>query len=189
VRDSKSQASVAKHTGRPERRLDSCAARDSTLASNPIAFSPTAHYRSQAGTPKAYGRIPGNRRGLPGRVTESGMLAWPVSGVDGEPGTTHAHLIHREPTGFPAAAVLSPEAPWVSDGLSGTRRVGAVRAVPSSSRDRRITGESTHAEAPNATYCVWRPLGLTPSVFTESCPSLGRSRTGGAVPPETNGHL
>ena len=162
---------IEQHTGRRERRLDLCAARFPTLASNPIAFSPTAHYRSQAGTLKAYGRKPGSRHGLSGRLTESGMLARLMSGVDGEPATTYAHLIHRDVTGSPAAVVISEETAWASHRLSGTRRVGNVRAAPSSSFDRRITAESTH-------------VGLTPSVFTESCPSLGRSK-GGAVPPVT----
>ena len=172
MRDSKLQVRVETQTGRPKRRLDSCAARVSTLASNPIAFSPTAHYRSQAGKLKAYGRRPGSRRGLSGRVTESGMPPCLMSGVDEEPATTYAHLIHREPTGFPTVAVLSAGTPWVADRLSGTRRVGAVRSVPSSSFDRRITAESTH-------------VGLTPSVLSESCPSLGQSKKGGAVPPVT----
>ena len=176
MRDSNSQASIAKHTGQPERRLVSCAAHLSTLASNLIAFYPAAHYRGQAAKLKAYGRGPGCRRGLSGRVTEGGMLARLMSGTDGEPATTYAQFIHRDATGSPVAVVISKETAWASDRLSGARRAGDVRAVPNSALDRRMMGESTH-------------VGLTPSVLTESCPSLGRSRKGGAVPPETNGQL
>ena len=167
---------IEQHTGRLERRLDLCAAGLSTLAPNLIAFSPTAHYRSQAGKLEAYGRKPGNRRGLPGHVAESEMLARLMSGVDGEPATTYAQLIHRVATGSPAAVVITKETGWASHRLSGTGRAGNVRAAPSSSLDRRMVGESTH-------------IGVSPSVLTESCPSLGQSKKGGAVPPENNGQL
>ena len=160
---------IEQQTGRPKRRLDLCAARSSTLASNPIAFSLTAHYRSQAGKLKAYGRELGSRHGLSGRLTESGMLARLVSMVGEKPATTYVHLIHREPTGSTAAVVISEETAWASHQPSGTRQNGSV---PSFSFDRRITAESTR-------------VGLTPSVFIESCPSLGQNKKGGVVPPVT----
>jgi hypothetical protein len=174
VRDSKSQANVAKHTGRPKSRLASCAARLSTAIPNLIAFSPAAYYRSEAGKHKAYGRRPSNRPASSGRLAGSGTLAWFLSGVDGELATAYAHLIHGDVTGSPPAVVLGAETPCASDRPSGTRRIDAVRALPSSPVDPRIARESPH-------------VGLMPSVLTESCPSLGRSK-GGAVPPETNGH-
>lgn len=175
MRNSKPQLNIARHTGRPERRLDSCAACVSTLPSNPLPSSPTAHYRSRASKLEIRGRESGSRRGLSGRVTEGGTLARLVSGVGGQPAAAYARPIHRDTPGSPAAAVIRKEAAWASPRLSGTRRARDVQAVPASSLDRRIMAESTH-------------LGLTPSVLIQSCPSLGRSRTGGAVPPETNGH-
>jgi len=173
VRDSKSQANVAKHTGRPERRLDSCAACVSALASNPIAFFPTVHYRRQAGKLETRAGKTRSRQALSMRMALTGS---PTRHMSGSWARTDEDLCTSCPQGsnrFSTAPPISRERPGYQIGSRDHIETASPRPCQVLRRDS-LAGVSRH-------------VGLTPSVLTESCPSLGRSRTGGAIPPDTNG--
>lgn len=178
---------IEQQTGRPKRRLDSCAACLFALSSSPVCLLPIVHYRSQAGKLESPAGKTRSWHAWPGRMPQSGRFTCLTSRDWGRtrkdfctsyPQNSRG-LLHGSPTGIQRVSHRNRHEQGAASSLnlfSGTQGDGNLRALPSLTPGFPIPCESTH-------------VGLTPSVLAESCPSLGQSKKGGAVPPETNGHL